>query len=68
MFNILGSRRDLCGGLSRRDWLRVGGLGLAGLTLPEVLRLQAKAAVQPVGGTFGKAKSVLLIHLYGSPS
>lgn len=68
MFNILGSRRDLCGGMSRRDWLRVGGLGLAGLTLPEVLRLQAKAAVQPVGGTFGKAKSVLLIHLYGSPS
>ncbi|MGH7139267.1 MAG: DUF1501 domain-containing protein, partial [Pirellulales bacterium] len=67
MLRILGSQRNLCGGVSRRDWLRVGGLGLAGLTLPDVLRLQA-AAAPATSATFGKAKSVILIHLYGSPS
>src|SRR5215469_4993345 len=71
MLSILGSRRSLCGGVTRRDWLRIGGLGLAGLTLPDVLRLQeasAETAPQPPPKTFGKAKSVILIHLYGAPS
>lgn len=75
MLRILGSQRTLCGGLSRRDWLRVGGLGLAGLGLNDVLRLQdvsraADASVAPGtrAASFGKAKSVILIHLYGSPS
>ena len=40
MLRILGSPKNLCGGMTRRDWLRIGGLGLAGLTLPDVLRLQ----------------------------
>ena len=31
MFRILGSTRTLCEGLTRRDLLRAGGLGLAGL-------------------------------------
>lgn len=70
MLNILGSCRNLCGGLTRRDWLRVGGLGLAGLTLPDVLRLKDASAEVPTarGKTFGKAKSIILVHLYGSPS
>lgn len=55
--------------MSRRDWLRVGGLGLAGLTLPDVLRLQEASASTPAAdASFGKAKSIILIHLYGSPS
>ena len=70
MLDILGSTRKLCGGMTRRDWLRVGSLGLAGLTLPDVLRLQDAAAAtgESRPGSFGKAKSVILIHLYGSPS
>jgi hypothetical protein len=70
MLNVLGSRRNLCGGMTRRDWLRVGGLGLAGLALPDVLRLQAVSAETAAlrDRSFGKAKSILLIHLYGSPS
>src|SRR5262249_32233179 len=32
------------GQMSRRDLLRVGGLGLLGLTLPDLLRLEAVAA------------------------
>ena len=70
MLTILGSTRTFCGGMSRRDWLRVGTLGLAGISLPQMFRLQeaAAAADQPRPRSFGKAKSVILIHLYGSPS
>jgi len=70
MLRILGSAKQLCSGMTRRDMLRVGGLGIAGLSLPQVLALQeASAADGKVHGPgFGKAKSVILIHLYGSPS
>ena len=43
-----GMRRPVSVKLSRidrRDFLRVGALGLGGLTLPDVLRLQAQANV-----------------------
>src|SRR6188474_2922324 len=58
-------------GMTRRDWLRVGGLGLAGLSLPDVLRLQELSAsdgTRNLPATFGRAKSIILIHLYGAPS
>jgi hypothetical protein len=70
MLRVLGSPRALCDGLTRRDLLRVGGLGLAGLGLADLLRLQdaaaATAAAQP--RSFGRAKAIILIHLYGAPS
>jgi len=70
MLRILGSVRQLCQGLSRRDMLRVGGLGLGGLSLPQILSLQEASASAPVERerSFGKAKALILIHLYGSPS
>src|SRR5205085_6921335 len=69
MLRILGSPKKLCGGMTRRDWLRIGGLGLAGLSLPDVLRLQAAGAETPKDDpSFGRAKAIILIHLYGSPS
>jgi hypothetical protein len=54
--------------MTRRDMLRVGGLGLAGLSLPEILSLQAVADSSTQAPSFGKAKSIILIHLYGAPS
>src|SRR5689334_20275414 len=70
MLRILGSARKLCGGMTRRDLLRIGGLGLAGMTLPQMLDWQAASAndgaLKPQ--SFGRAKSIILIHLYGSPS
>lgn len=56
--------------MTRRDLLRVGGIGLAGLSLPQVLRLQELSATdaKPQEHGFGKAKAIILIHLYGSPS
>src|SRR5438105_4923402 len=70
MLRILGSPKNLCGGMTRRDWLRIGGLGLAGLTLPDVLKLQQAAASEAKQRDpgFGRAKAIILIHLYGSPS
>ncbi|HEX4148373.1 MAG TPA: DUF1501 domain-containing protein [Pirellulales bacterium] len=70
MLNILGSARKLCGGLTRRELLRVGGLGIAGLSLPEICRLQdeSAAADAPRERSFGKAKNIILVHLYGAPS
>ena len=61
--------RDTCDGLTRRDLLRVGGLSLAGLSLPSLLRANENAPVPATGGRgFGKAKSVILIYLQGGPS
>src|SRR5262249_1554729 len=69
MLRILGSARTVCNGVTRREMLRVGGLGLAGIGLVDLLRLQeASAASEPRPKSFGKAKSIILIHLYGSPS
>lgn len=45
----------------RRDLLRLGGLGL-GLLLPELLRARALAAPH---GTFGRARSVIVLYLHG---
>lgn len=68
MLRILGSPKRLCNGLTRRDLLRVGGLGLGGLGLADLLRYTAEASDAARPSNFGKAKSIILIHLYGSPS
>ncbi|MCU0960659.1 MAG: DUF1501 domain-containing protein [Pirellulaceae bacterium] len=48
---------------SRREFLRVGTLSLAGLTLADWLKLEARGQVQP-----GKAKSVIQLFMLGGPS
>lgn len=70
MLRILGSARKLCGGMTRRDLLRIGGLGLAGMSLADLERWQAASAAENVARpkSFGRAKSIILIHLYGAPS
>ena len=71
MLQILGSPRKLCSGWSRREMLQAGALGFFGLGLSDFLRLsdlQAREAVRPNRNHFGRAKSCILIHLYGSPS
>ena len=50
---------------SRREWLRVGGLGCLGLSLGHVLHPAAPAAL-PASGSFGKA-FVILIFLGALP-
>jgi hypothetical protein len=73
MLSIPGQPGKTCDGWSRRELLRVGGLGILGMTLGDVLRLQALSAdkapapSQPKNG-WGQAKSVLFIFLQGGPS
>src|ERR1044072_9293996 len=55
--------RGLCG---RRDFLRVGGLGLGGFSLANLLATQAAGAqdnARPVPG-----KSAIFLFLHGGPS
>lgn len=73
MLRVLGSPRQLCDGVTRRDFLHVGGLGVGGLTLPTLFSATAaRAAEQPVQtsleASFGRAKQCILLFLYGSPS
>jgi hypothetical protein len=50
-----------CRRLSRRSFLHIGGLGVAGLTLPQLLQAEAAAGVR------SSPKSVILIYLVGGP-
>src|SRR5882672_3648146 len=64
MIGLTGSRYRLCDGVNRREFLRVGGLSLAGLTLPGLL--QAKSQVKETRSP--KCKSVIQLFMWGGPS
>lgn len=55
-----------CDGLSRRDFLRVGGLTLGSLSLAQLLSLQAAAADKKI--EFVRDKAVVLLYLSGGAS
>src|ERR1700756_633012 len=58
----------LCDGLTRREWLRAGGLGAFGLALPELFRARsARGATERAETAFGKAKSCIVLFLMGGP-
>jgi hypothetical protein len=72
MISIPGKSGSTCDGFSRREFLRVGGAGLLGISLADILRLQGQASVVPDAAKgaagWGKAKSVILVFLQGGPS
>ena len=47
--------------LSRRSFLRIGTLGIGGITLPKLFQAEAAAGVR------SSQKSVILIYLVGGP-
>src|SRR5437870_10004435 len=59
-----GDSERFCDGISRRSFLRAGGLALGGLALSDLLRLRAEGAVVPES----RGKSVIMICLGGGPS
>lgn len=63
MLTFHGKGHRDCDGVTRRDFLRVGALSTAGLSLAELLR--AEAAQAAAGAPRGKAKNVLVIYLGG---
>jgi len=64
MLTFWGGKHRFCDNVSRRDFLRVGALGLGGLTMPDLLRLQAQST--PVKGKSPRA--VIMVCLAGGPS
>src|SRR5262245_60845896 len=64
VFRAAGSR--MCDGVSRRDVLYVGGAGMLGLTLPQLLA-QPSAQAASGASSFGKAKSCIVLFLLGGP-
>jgi hypothetical protein len=65
MLEVTGSRYRCCDGISRRSFLRVGFLGLAGLSLADHLRLKALAAE---AGKPSKDTAIILLWAGGGPS
>ncbi|MCA9081880.1 MAG: DUF1501 domain-containing protein, partial [Planctomycetaceae bacterium] len=62
MLGYLGSARHFCDGVNRRDFLRIGSAGIAGLTLPQLLRAEALAGSNATG------RSIINIYLSGGPT
>src|SRR6266540_1615170 len=59
-----GDQERFCDGVSRRSFLKAGGLALGGLALSDLLRLRAEGSVLPES----RGKSVIMICLGGGPS
>jgi hypothetical protein len=55
------SQGRYCDGVSRRDFLRIGGLALGGLSLPQLLRAEATADIRH------SHKAVIMVFLAGGP-
>jgi hypothetical protein len=51
-------------GVRRRDFLRIGAMGLGGLTLADFLRLRAQGAID----SHARGKAVIFVYLFGGPS
>jgi len=50
-----------CDGISRRDFLRIGGLAMGGLGLPQILRAESASGVRK------SPKSIIMIYMAGAP-
>ena len=61
MLNLNGPAFRLCDGMSRREALRLGVLGLGGLALPDLLRAEQSARIAD------SKKSVIMIYMVGAP-
>ena len=57
----LTSKGQFCDGLSRRDILRIGGLGMGGAALPQLLQ------AEQIAGLRNSKKSIIMIYMAGAP-
>jgi hypothetical protein len=76
MFSVLDQSAWPAERISRREWLRVGGLSAFGLSLTDLLRAAETRSpafqtnsklASSLGSTFGKAKNVIYLWLQGGP-
>src|SRR3954463_11329541 len=66
MITIPGSPNRWCDGVSRREFLQIGGLGAAGLALPDLFRARAHGATPPARSA-GRARACILLFMGGGP-
>ncbi len=58
-----------CEGFARRDFLKIGSAGLLGLSLPQLLKLEARASESaPAGARSRRTTSVIMVWLAGGPA
>ena len=62
MLTIFGERQSFCDGISRRNFLKIGGLAMGGMSLPQLLRAESLAGARATG------KSIINIYLPGGPT
>jgi hypothetical protein len=62
MLTIQGARGGkFCDGVSRRDFIKIGGLAMVGIGLPQLLHAEAQSGVRK------SPKSVIMIYMAGAP-
>jgi hypothetical protein len=61
MLTIYGKRSRFCDGVSRRNFIKIGALGLGGLALPQILQAEASAGIRK------SHKAIIMIYLPGGP-
>ncbi len=59
MFTLLGPRGQFCDRVSRRSFLKLGGLAMGGLSLPTLLRAEQQNGIRR------SHKSVIMVYLSG---
>jgi len=65
MLTFFGSTQGkMCDGLSRRSFLKIGTLGIGGLSMADLLRCQAQGAAD----VLARPKAVIMVYLHGGPS
>ena len=61
MLKIYGQKGRFCDGVSRRNFLQVGALGLGGIALPQLLQAEGQTASRR------QHKAVIMVYLPGGP-
>jgi hypothetical protein len=61
MLTIYGRKSRFCDGVSRRNFIKIGALGLGGLALPQLLQAESKSGIRK------SHKAIIMIYLPGGP-
>src|SRR5436189_4970463 len=61
IFVKTASSRRYCDGISRRNFIKIGALGMGGLALPQLLKAEAASGLRR------SHKAVIMIYLPGGP-
>src|SRR5438445_2698833 len=61
MLTIHGKSSRFCDGLTRRNFLKIGALGLGGIALPDLLQAEAASGIRR------SHKAIIMIYLPGGP-